>query len=73
MNQPAVVVRYIVDDVPAAVDFYTKHLGFTVHQDTRPAFAALDRGPLRLLVSNRTSAGPAPQNDWGSPRSSPAP
>ena len=63
MNQPAVVVRYIVDDVPAAVEFYTKHLGFTVHQDTRPAFAALDRGPLRLLVSNQTSAGAAPMPD----------
>ena len=57
MDTPAVVVRYIVDDVPAALQFYTKHLGFTVHQDTSPAFAAVDRGPLRLLLSNQTSAG----------------
>lgn len=63
MNQPAVVVRYIVDDVAAVVEFYTKHFGFTVHQDTRPAFAALDRGPMRLLVSNQTSAGAAPMPD----------
>lgn len=56
-GSPAVVVRYIVTDVPAALQFYTRHLGFTVHQDTSPAFAALDRGPLRLLLSNKTSAG----------------
>jgi catechol 2,3-dioxygenase-like lactoylglutathione lyase family enzyme len=56
-GSPAVVVRYIVNDVPAALQFYTRHLGFTVHQDTSPAFAALDRGPLRLLLSNKTSAG----------------
>src|SRR5688500_10881867 len=57
MDTPAVFVRYIVDDVPAALQFYTKHLGFTVHQDTSPAFAALDRGPLRLFLSSKTSAG----------------
>ena len=56
-GSPAVVVRYIVNDVPAALQFYTQHFGFTVHQDTSPAFAALDRGPLRLLLSNKTSAG----------------
>ncbi|MSP20872.1 MAG: VOC family protein [Alphaproteobacteria bacterium] len=56
-NKPAVTVRYIVNDVPAALAFYTEHLGFTVHQDTSPAFAALDRGPMRLLISNKTSAG----------------
>ena len=57
MEQPSVTVRYIVEDVAAAVAFYTVHLGFTVHQDTAPAFAALDRGPLRLLLSATTSAG----------------
>jgi predicted enzyme related to lactoylglutathione lyase len=57
MDKPAVVVRYIVDDVPAALKFYTQHFGFTVHQDTSPAFAAIDRGPMRLLLSNKTSAG----------------
>lgn len=57
MIPPAVTVRYIVDDVAAALAFYTKHFGFTIHQDTSPAFAAIDRGPLRLLLSNKTSAG----------------
>lgn len=51
-------VRYMVDDVAAALDFYTTHLGFTVDLDARPAFAAVSRGPLRLLLAGpRSSAG----------------
>lgn len=50
-------VRYIVDDVAAAIDFYTTHLGFTVHTNVIPAFADVIRGPLRLLVSGPASSG----------------
>jgi catechol 2,3-dioxygenase-like lactoylglutathione lyase family enzyme len=50
-------VRYIVDDVDAAVDFYTTHLGFTVHSHPGPAFADVVRGPLRLLLSGPASSG----------------
>ncbi|MFI0355626.1 VOC family protein [Actinomadura sp. 9N407] len=50
-------VRYIVDDVPAAVEFYTTHLGFTVHTNPAPAFADVVRGPLRLLLSGPASSG----------------
>jgi len=50
-------VRYLVDDVEAAVIFYTTHLGFTVHSDFAPAFADVVRGPLRLLLSGPTSSG----------------
>lgn|SRR5688572_11790757 len=50
-------VRYIVDDVQAAVDFYTNHLGFTVRTARFPAFADVTRGPLRLLLSGPTSSG----------------
>ncbi|WP_370180183.1 VOC family protein [Rhodococcus wratislaviensis] len=50
-------VRYLVDDVPAAVDFYTRHLGFTVHTNPAPAFADVIRGPLRLLLSGPASSG----------------
>ncbi|MFE0153491.1 VOC family protein [Nonomuraea sp. NPDC059007] len=50
-------VRYLVDDVTAAVDFYTVHLGFTVHTNAAPAFADVVRGPLRLLLSGPTSSG----------------
>ena len=50
-------VRYLVDDVQAAVDFYTTHLGFTLNTDAVPAFADVVRGPLRLLLSGPTSSG----------------
>ncbi|MEV0390120.1 VOC family protein [Nonomuraea sp. NPDC050643] len=50
-------VRYLVDDVSAAVDFYTSHLGFTLRLDAAPAFADVVRGPLRLLLSGPASSG----------------
>ena len=50
-------VRYLVDDVQAAVDFYTTHLGFTLHTSAAPAFADVVRGPLRLLLSGPASSG----------------
>jgi catechol 2,3-dioxygenase-like lactoylglutathione lyase family enzyme len=50
-------VRYIVEDVQAAVDFYTTHLGFTVRMSAAPAFADVVRGPLRLLLSGPASSG----------------
>ncbi len=52
-----VSVRYIVDDVQAAIDFYTTHLGFTVNTSAAPAFADVVRGPLRLLLSGPASSG----------------
>ena len=48
---PSVSVRYIVDDVDAAIDFYTTQLDFTVRMHPAPAFAMLVRGDLRLLLS----------------------
>jgi catechol 2,3-dioxygenase-like lactoylglutathione lyase family enzyme len=50
-------VRYLVDDVEAAVDFYTTHLGFTLNTSAAPAFADVVRGPLRLLLSGPASSG----------------
>lgn len=50
-------VRYIVDDVQAAVDYYTDHLGFTLNMSAGPAFADVVRGPLRLLLSGPASSG----------------
>jgi len=50
-------VRYVVDDVQAAIDFYTSHLGFTLNSSAGPAFADVVRGPLRLLLSGPTSSG----------------
>ena len=50
-------VRYIVDDVPAAIDFYTTHLGFELRSNPAPAFADVTYGPLRLLLSGPQSSG----------------
>ena len=51
-----VSVRYIVDDVEAAIAFYTGHLGFEVRMSAAPAFADVARGRLRLLLSGPTSS-----------------
>jgi catechol 2,3-dioxygenase-like lactoylglutathione lyase family enzyme len=50
-------VRYLVDDVQAAIDFYTTHLGFQLNTSAAPAFADVVRGPLRLLLSGPASSG----------------
>ncbi|BCW72864.1 VOC family protein [Arthrobacter sp. NicSoilB8] len=64
-----VSVRYMVDDVDAAIDFYTKHLGFALRMSAAPAFADVTRGRLRLLLSGpRSSAGrPMPDGTVPSP------
>jgi catechol 2,3-dioxygenase-like lactoylglutathione lyase family enzyme len=49
-------VRYMVDDVEAAIAFYTTHLGFTLNSDMAPAFADVTRGDLRLLLSGAASS-----------------
>lgn len=55
-----VSVRYIVDDVDKALDFYTNYLNFEVLMHPAPGFAALRRGNLRLLL-NAPGAGGAGQ------------
>ena len=62
-----VSVRYMVDDVDAAVGFYTKHLGFTVRMSAAPAFADVVRGQLRLLLSGPTSSAGRPMPDGAVP------
>jgi catechol 2,3-dioxygenase-like lactoylglutathione lyase family enzyme len=52
-----VQVRYIVDDVDAAIAFYTAHLGFTLVMHPAPPFAMLSRGDLRLVLSAPNPAG----------------
>jgi catechol 2,3-dioxygenase-like lactoylglutathione lyase family enzyme len=46
-----VSVRYIVDDVDAAIEFYCRQLGFHEDMHPAPAFAMLSRGDLRLVLS----------------------
>ena len=47
----SVSVRYIVDDVDAAIAFYCGHLGFQELMHPAPAFAMVARGDLRLVLS----------------------
>jgi catechol 2,3-dioxygenase-like lactoylglutathione lyase family enzyme len=60
-------VRYMVDDVEKAVDFYTAHLGFTLRTSAAPAFADVVRGSLRLLLSGPRSSAGRPMPDGRSP------
>ena len=52
-----VQVRYIVDDVDAAIAFYCAHLGFELVMHPAPPFAMLTRGDLRLALSAPNPAG----------------
>jgi catechol 2,3-dioxygenase-like lactoylglutathione lyase family enzyme len=62
-----VSVRYMVDDVDTAIDFYTGHLGFTVRTSAAPAFADVVRGRLRLLLSGPASSAGRPMPDGSKP------
>ena len=67
MPDELVSVRYMVDDVEDAVDFYTNHFGFTVRFSAAPAFADVVRGNLRLLLSGPTSSAGRPMPDGRMP------
>ena len=66
-TQDMVNVRYMVDDVQAAVDFYTGHLGFTLRTSAAPAFADVTRGNLRLLLAGPKSSAGRPMPDGRRP------
>jgi catechol 2,3-dioxygenase-like lactoylglutathione lyase family enzyme len=57
----------MVDNVDAAVAFYTEHLGFTLRNSFAPAFADVQRGQLRLLLSGPTSSAGRPMPDGTKP------
>jgi catechol 2,3-dioxygenase-like lactoylglutathione lyase family enzyme len=67
MSASTVNVRYMVDDVDAAVAFYTNYLGFTPLSNAAPAFADVARGSLRLLLSGPTSSAGRPMPDGQEP------
>ncbi len=69
MTEPEelVSVRYMVDDVEAAVAFYTEHLGFEPRMNAPPAFADVIRGNLRLLLSGPTSSAGRSMPDGATP------
>ena len=66
MNESQVNLRYMVNDVQEAVDCYAGHFGFSVILAS-PAFGAVERGPLRLLLSGRASSAGRPMPDGRQP------
>ncbi|BCJ48206.1 glyoxalase [Actinoplanes ianthinogenes] len=68
MTDGTVHVRYLVDDVQSAIDFYTTHLGFTPDRVFLPAFADVRRGNLRLLLSGPDSSAGRPMPDGRRPQ-----
>ena len=67
MPDELVNVRYMVDDVDAAVDFYTRLFGFSLISSAAPAFADIERGALRLLLSGPKSSAGRPMPDGRTP------
>jgi catechol 2,3-dioxygenase-like lactoylglutathione lyase family enzyme len=68
MSETTVNVRYMVDDVEAAIEWYAKHLGFSLLSNRAPPFADIKRGSLRLLLSGPTSSAGRPMPDGEQPR-----
>jgi catechol 2,3-dioxygenase-like lactoylglutathione lyase family enzyme len=62
-----VSVRYMVDDVDQAIDFYTQHFGFEPGHNASPAFAEVIRGKLRLLLAGPASSAGRPMPDGRKP------
>ena len=67
MAEELVSVRYIVDDVQQAIEFYTTHLGFELRMSALPAFADVVRGSLRLLLAGPDSSAGRPMPDGRKP------
>ena len=67
MPDELVNVRYMVDDVDEAVDFYTSEFGFEPGHDASPAFAEVIRGNLRLLLAGPASSAGRPMPDGRQP------
>lgn len=68
MSETTVNIRYMVDDVEAAIEWYARHLGFSLLSNHAPAFADVQRGPLRLLLSGPKSSAGRPMPDGEQPR-----
>ncbi len=60
-------IRYIVDDVDKAVEFYTSNLDFRLEQQFGPAIAILERDGVQLLVSGPKASASWPMPDGSKP------
>lgn len=67
MSETPVNVRYMVNDVQEAADWYVEMLGFSRLPNASPAFAAVELGALRLLLSGKASSAGRPMPDGRQP------
>jgi catechol 2,3-dioxygenase-like lactoylglutathione lyase family enzyme len=67
MSDDLVSVRYMVDDVGRAIDFYINHFDFELGRSAAPAFAEVVRGKLRLLLAGPESSAGRPMPDGRKP------
>ncbi len=67
MTNDMVNVRYMVTDVDESTEFYTRLLGFELLSSAAPAFADVQRGNLRLLLSGPASSAGRPMPDGEKP------
>ena len=67
MTNDTVNVRYMVTDVDESTEFYTRLLGFELLSSAAPAFADVQRGNLRLLLSGPASSAGRPMPDGERP------
>jgi catechol 2,3-dioxygenase-like lactoylglutathione lyase family enzyme len=68
MSEATVNVRYMVEDVETAIEWYTGYLGFSLLTNQAPAFADVKLGSLRLLLSGPTSSAGRAMSDGEQPR-----
>jgi catechol 2,3-dioxygenase-like lactoylglutathione lyase family enzyme len=67
MSEHQINVRYMVNDVQSSVDWYIANLGFKLLSNAAPAFADVERGLLRLLLSGEKSSAGRPMPDGSKP------
>ena len=67
MSEGQVNVRYMVSDVQESVDWYVGNLGFGVQLNAAPAFASVELGALRLLLSGEKASAGRPMPDGRQP------
>ena len=68
MSETTVNIRYMVDNVETAIEWYVKHLGFSLLTNQAHAFADVRRGSMRLLLSGAASSAGRPMPDDEQPR-----
>jgi catechol 2,3-dioxygenase-like lactoylglutathione lyase family enzyme len=61
-------IRYLVHDVESSIEFYTKHLGFSLVQKMGPAFAVIEKGDLQIWLSGPQASAARPMPDGRMPQ-----